>query len=69
MENFNYDCIGNEAVLNDCPKNNKRCPSSTNLLTGRSLLVKVRRNYFNHVLNYEKQRYYSILPICLNFVR
>lgn len=27
MENFNYDCIGNEAVIKDCPKNYKSCPS------------------------------------------
>lgn len=40
MENFNYDCIGNEAVINDCPKNSHRCPSINDFESRTELLCK-----------------------------
>lgn len=49
MDNFNYDCTGNEAVKKDCPKNNAPCPttddfvSSTELTCkGKTLLIHLR---------------------------
>lgn len=34
FENYNYDCVGNEAILRECPYNYKSCPSSPTI--GRS---------------------------------
>lgn len=49
MENFNYDCTGNEAVIKDCPKINATCPtiydsvSRTELTCkGKTLLIHLR---------------------------
>lgn len=38
VENFNYDCIGNETAIKDCPKNNALCPSF-NDIKGRTELT------------------------------
>lgn len=27
LEDHNFDCVGNEAVIQDCPKNNEPCPA------------------------------------------
>lgn len=32
--NYNYDCVGNEAIIRECPYNYKSCPSSPT--SGRS---------------------------------
>lgn len=61
MENFNYDCIGNEPVIKDCSKNNNTCPSSNDFKGRTELTCKGKTQFFSH-FNYEKQRkgYYSI---------
>lgn len=38
MENFNYDCTGNEAVIKDCSANTVRCPSNNDQV-GRTELT------------------------------
>lgn len=46
MENFNYDCIGNEALINDCPKNNNRCPAISEYVGRTELSCKGKNQLF-----------------------
>lgn len=47
METFNYDCIGNETAINDCPKNNANCPSSSVFVGRTELTCKGKKQLFS----------------------
>lgn len=46
MEDFNYDCIGNESVINDCAKNNDQCPSSNEFVGRTELTCKGKKHLY-----------------------
>lgn len=46
MENFTYDCIGNEAIINDCPRNSIACPSFNGFVRRTELTCKSKTLIF-----------------------
>lgn len=49
MENFNYVCIGNEAVINDCPKNSNRCPQWNDFVSRSKLTCKGKTQLLSRI--------------------
>lgn len=47
MENFNYDCIGNETAIKDCPTNNAPCPTSNDFKGRTKLTCKGKKQLFS----------------------
>lgn len=48
VEHFNYDCIGNESVIKDCPTNSDTCPSSNDFEGRTELTCKGKKQLFSH---------------------
>lgn len=46
MENFTYDCIGNEAIINDCPRNSIAYPSFNGFVRRTELTCKSKTLIF-----------------------
>lgn len=46
MEYQNYDCLGNEAVINDCQINFDSCPSIVDFVSMTELSCKGKKLYF-----------------------
>lgn len=46
MENFNYDCIGNEAVIKDCSTNQDSCPFVNDFVSRTELTCKGKKKLF-----------------------
>lgn len=46
MENKNYDCVGNEAVITDCRKNDVSCPSAGDFIGRAELSCKGKKQLF-----------------------
>lgn len=44
MEEKNYDCVGNEAVITDCQKNSVPCPSNMDFISRTAVICK-SKNY------------------------
>lgn len=49
MENFNYVCIANEAVINDCPKNSNRCPQWNDFVSRSKLPCKGKTQLLSRI--------------------
>lgn len=50
MEDKNYDCVGNEAVITDCQNNSVSCPSNNDFISRTEVNCKSKKKLF-HVPN------------------
>lgn len=46
MEDKNYDCVGNEAVITDCQKNSVSCQSNDDLISRAAVSCKSKKKLF-----------------------
>lgn len=46
MEDKNYDCVGNEAVITDCQQNSVSCPSNNDFISRTAVICKSKKKLF-----------------------